>query len=445
MRRSDQRPEVKAPQRWRFPDPTRLWLDNGMQLMACDREGQHVAAVSLILDAPLNAEPVDVEGVATITQRCLDEGTAPHPGPLFAEALEDIGAVLGGSAGYPGSELSVEVPTDRLGEALTLLAEVVREPELRPDDVDRHRTLRLAEIEQLLANSAHRSAVEFRAACIPSRYRASRMVGGSQATVSAITPDDVLSFHERYYRPDAATLIISGELSGQEFAQAATAFGDWESPAEGYTSHEVPGSRTPHCWLIDRPGAVQADVRLGGFGIDRGDPRWADVQVATHALGGAFLSRLNRVLREEKGFTYGAHLVNTPMREGGLISMQGSFRTEVVPEALTLARDLLDLTSAPITQAEVTDAVNYTKGVAPLRYSTAQGITDRIAALVRDGVNVEFVNANFEAIGLVTPESATQSIMELLPPDGLTLVVVGDAASLHDRLLADGWLVEVRT
>jgi len=444
MRRSDHRPEVKAPQRWRFPDPTRLWLDNGMQLMACHREGQYVAAVSLVMDAPLNAEPVDIEGVATITQRCLDEGTLAHPGSSFADALEDIGAVLGGSAGYSGSELSVEVPTDRLGDALSLLAETVRQPELRPDDVDRHRSLRLAEIEHTLANSAHRASLEFRAACIPGRYRASRMVGGSTATVSAITHDDVLSFHERYYRPDGATLIISGDLSGEEFASAALAFGDWASPAEGYTSHEVPGSRTPHCWLIDRPGAVQADVRLGAFGIDRGDPRWADVQVATHALGGAFLSRLNKVLREEKGFTYGAHLVNTPMREGGLISMQGSFRTEVVAEALTLARGLLDLTAAPITQAEVTDAVNYTKGVAPLRYSTAQGVTDRMATLVRDGVNVEFVNANFEAIGLVTPESATQSISELLPPDALTLVVVGDAASLHDQLLAEGWPVEVR-
>jgi predicted Zn-dependent peptidase len=441
MRRSDQRPEVKAPPRWRFPDPTRLWLDNGMQLMACHREGQHVAAVCLVFDAPLNAEPADVEGVATITQRCLDEGTLSHPGPEFAERLEDIGAVLSGSAGYSGSELTMEVPGDRLDEALALLAEVVREPELRPDDVARHRTLRLAEIEQLLANSAHRASVAFRAAAIPARYRAARMVGGAAQTVAAITHADVVSFHERHYRPDGATLIISGDLSGREFARAAAVFGDWTNPPEGYFTHEVPQPRTPRCWLIDRPGAVQADVRLGAFGIDRGDPRWADLQVATHALGGAFLSRLNRVLREEKGFTYGAHLVNSPMRDGGLIAMQGSFRTDVVAEAATLARDLMDLTSKPITGAEVADAVNYTNGVAPLRYSTAQGVTDRISALVRDGVNVEFVNANFQALTLVTPESATQSILELLPMDGLSLVVVGDAAALQGPLQAEGWPV----
>jgi predicted Zn-dependent peptidase len=444
MRRTDQRPEVKAPPRWRFPDPTRLWLDNGLQLMACHREGQHVAAVSLVFDIPLNAEPVDAEGVATIVQRCLDEGTRTHPGPAFAERLEDIGAVMGGSAGYSGSELALEVPGDRLGEALGLLAEAVREPEFGADDIARHRTLRLAEIEQSLANSAQRAAVGFRSAVVGGRYRASRMTGGAARTVAAVTHDDVVAFHSRHYRPDGATLIISGDLSGREFAQAATAFGDWSNPPEGYFSHEVPQPRTPQCWLIDRPGAVAADVRLGAFGIDRGDPRWADLQVATHALGGAFLSRLNRVLREEKGYTYGAHLVNAPMRDGGLIAMQGSFRTEVVPEAVDVARHLLDLTGEPITSAEVADAVSFTNGVAPLRYSTAQGITDRISALVRDGVNVEFVNANFQALTLVTPESATQSIGELLPPDALTLVVVGDAEVLHDRLVADGWPVEVQ-
>jgi zinc protease len=129
------------------------------------------------------------------------------------------------------------------------------------------------------------------------------------------------------------------------------------------------------------------------------------------------------------------------MRDGGLLAMQGSFRTDVVPEAVSLARSLLDLTSKPITATEVADAVNFTNGVAPLRYSTAQGVTDRISALVRDGVNVEFVNANFQALRLVTPDSATQSIIELLPPDGLTLVVVGDASVLQETLHAEGWPV----
>ena len=441
MYRSEQRPEVRPPARWRFAEPAQTWLDNGLHVVANHRPGQHVAAVALVLDSPLNLEPAEVEGVATITQRCLDEGTSTHPGTRFAEALEDIGAVLTGGAGYSAATLTLEVPAARLGEALPLLAQAVREPELRAADVARHTSLRLAEIEHLLANSAHRAQLAFRTACIPPRYRASRVPGGTASTVEEITRADVISFHDTYYRPEGATLVISGDLDADVFARAGTAFGDWLPPGSTAVSHESPTARRPRCWLVDRPGAVQADVRLGGFGIDRSDPRWPDLHVATHALGGAFLSRLNRVLREEKGFTYGVHLANSPMRDGGLLAVAGSFRTEVVVEAVDLARELLDVTSSPITATEVADAVTYTNGVAPLRYSTASGVTDRIASLIGAGLSSEFVNASALALTRVTPESATQAIAELLPPDALSLVVVGDAAALQHPLIEAGWPV----
>ena len=209
----------------------------------------------------------------------------------------------------------------RLSEALPLLAEAISEPELRASDVERHQSLRLAEIDHTMANSSNRAQVAFRQACIPGRFRASRLAGGTAATVAAITRTDVRAYHARHYRPEGATLVISGDLTNEVYHQAAAAFGGWKVPGTLSVHHQTPVSRTPHCWLIDRPGAVQADIRLGGFGIDRGDPRWADLQVATHALGGAFLSRLNRVLREEKGFTYGVHLVNSPMRDGGLLAV----------------------------------------------------------------------------------------------------------------------------
>lgn len=441
MRQANSRPEVKTPPRWHFHEPERMWLDNGLQVLVSQRPGQHIASVALLLDIPLTVEPLDREGVAAITQHCLDEGTAGHPGTAFADRLEDLGAILSGATGHSAAEFYLDVPAERLAQALPLLAEAVREPELREADVSRLRQLRLAEIDHTMANSAQRAVLGFRAAAIAGRYRCSRMAGGRADSVEAVTTADVRAFHATYYRPEGATLVITGELPRDVFALANASFGDWLVPGSVAFQHESPMPRRPRCWIIDRPGAVQADVRLGCFGIDRSDPRWADLQVATHALGGAFLSRLNRVLREEKGYTYGVHLVNQPLRDGGLIAVQGSFRTEVVPAALDLARQLLDVTSAPITRAEVTDAVTYTTGVSPLRYSTASGVTERIASLIAAGVSVDFINANAYAISQVTPESATASLADVLPPDALTLVVVGDAATLTDPLLRDGWAV----
>ncbi len=439
MRRPDQRPEVGAPPRWRFGEPDRVWLDNGLQVLVCHRRGQYVASLCLSLDIPLDGEPDGLEGVATITQRCLDEGTLQHPGSSFAEALEDIGAVLDGSVSYSASQLYADVPVAKLAQALALIAEAIRSPQLDATEIERHCELRLAEIEQTKASSARTAQLAFRRACIPSRFRASRMAGGTEDSVSAITPAAVHAFHERHYRPEGATLIITGDLDHGVFAAAEAAFGDWVVPGTLAEVHRSPTRRLPHRWLIDRPGAVQADVRLGAFGIDRTDARWADVQVATHVVGGAFLSRLNRVLREERGFTYGVHLVNQPMRDGGLLAVQGSFRTEVVAEAISIAANLINLTEAPITEAEVAEAVSYHLGSAPLRYSTAQGVTQHLAALKAAGLTAEFIDANALALTQVTPTSATGALAELLPADRLSLVVVGDAAALRGPLAEAGW------
>ena len=103
--------------------------------------------------------------------------------------------------------------------------------------------------------------------------------------------------------------------------------------------------------LVDRPGAVQADIRYGAFGIDRRDPRWSAITVASYAMGGAFLSRLNAVLREDKGYTYGVRMAFSPLRQGGSFAVQGSFRTEVVADALQITRDLIDIGPSPFTGA----------------------------------------------------------------------------------------------
>jgi len=433
------RPGVLPPREWNFPVPKRRVLDNGMTVLAFQRDGQHIASAELVLDVPLTGEPADREGVGTLTQRCLAEGTRTHPGSDFATAVDSLGAVVDGLAGHSATQLMLEVPAARLAPGLALLAESLIEPELADADVERLREIRLAEIDQELANSAHRAAVAFRSAVMPGRFRAARPSGGLAETVANVETADVVAFHERY-RPPGATLVLAGDFASDPFAAAEAAFGGWSAAPGELPVHETPVARPATCQLIDRPGAVQADVRLGGFGLDRADPDHAALAVACHALGGSFLSRLNRELREERGFTYGVHLVNHPLRTGGLVAVQGSFRTGVVAEALERARDILDVRAAPITDAEVAKAVSYARGVAPLQYSTAPALAGGVATLAADGLTYEYVDEHARALGRVTPESATAALQRVLPPDRLTLVVVGDAETLAEPLRAAGWL-----
>lgn len=434
-------PEVRAPETWHYPTPEESFLDNGIRVLVHRMPGQQVISAVLQLDLPLTAEPRELEGVATICARVLDEGSVAHPGDRFAEVLETEGAAFYAAQGFSGLQAMVDVPARRLGPALELLAEAVRRPELNASDVERQVALRLAEIDQLRANPAQLASTSFRELVFDPISRVQRMAGGGPETVRAITPDAVRAFHRDHYGPRGATLILAGDFTEDPVPLAAAALGDWSVADQAPASHPAAVPGTPGAVLLPRPGAVQADLRLGGFGIDRTDPRWPALQVASYAVGGAFLSRLNKVLREERGYTYGVGLQQAPLRAGGSYAVAGSFRTEVAGPALAEARALLDLGDAPITEAEVRDAQNFFTGVSPLRYSTADGLADQTAMLVQQGLQPDWMNGYLAGIRATTAETATAAYQQIVDLDALSLVVVGDAEALTDPIREAGFAV----
>jgi predicted Zn-dependent peptidase len=156
-------------------------------------------------------------------------------------------------------------------------------------------------------------------------------------------------------------------------------------------------------------------------------------------MGGAFLSRLNAVLREEKGYTYGVRMNFGPLRTGGSFAVQGSFRTEVVVESLAITRELIKVDDMPFTSQEVDDAVAFFTGVSPLRYATAEGVADQAATQVLAGLPDDYVDRSLALLRSVTSEAATEAYRSVVHPDNLTLVIVGDAERLADPLRASGF------
>lgn len=437
------RPAIRPPAAWHAPAPAASTLANGLRVLAFRMPGQYVTSVALVADLPMTAEPRDREGVGALTAGTLDQGTATHPGTAFADAVEACGAILHAGSGHSHVAVHLDVPTTHLAPAASLLAEALADPELADADVDRHRRLRLAQLEQQRARGADRANQVFRHVLIDPALRSQRLAAGEADTVAAVTGADVRAFHGRFYGPGGATLVVAGEVTDADVALLADALAAWENPRQERARHETAAAQPPRVVLVDRPGSVQADLRYGWLTVDRTDPRFGALQIAAHALGGAYLSRLNGVLREEKGYTYGASLVTAPLRSGGLTYAQGSFRTEVVGDALRLLPGLVDVTDAPLTLAERDRASDYLVGVTPLRYATAGGLCESLTSLVAAGLGPDFIDAQLAAWGSVTPEEATGAAAELLRPDAATLVVVGDAEALTPQLAAAGFAAEV--
>ena len=438
------RPAVPEPQVWHFPQPEVIMLANGLTLWVFHLPGQHVIAADLVIDLPLSVEPRNREGVGLLCARVADEGTLRHPGAAITEELERRGAAYSAHVWHTATVCSLDVPSTRLADALPLFAEIVLEPAYAPTDVARHVALRRSEIAHTRASAPGSAAMARRSVQFLDDSRFSRAVGGTEDSIAGITAPDLHAFHDVHWRPDRATLVIAGDLPVDVVARLEAGFGSW-APAGHAGVPAAPdwrpatttaGRRVVH--LVDRPDAVQAEIRLCGRAIDRSDPRLSSLQVAATALGGSFLSRLNSVLREELGYTYGAHLGVAPMRSGGQWTASWSCRTEVTADALAHALDILAL-AEPLTREEVRDAVNYLVGVAPLRYDTAGGIAEQARSLAADAQDADYPNRHFARVAATTAEDATGLVRELIRPDDCWIVVVGAAAELSPALSAAGF------
>lgn len=433
------RPGVAAAHPWSFPEPREIFLGNGARVWLYDLPGQHVISGQVVLDVPVNNEPPALEGLATITVRTSDEGSLDHPGSLLAELVEDLGATYCGSATQSATTCTIEVPSTRLAACLELFAEIIMRPAHEAADVERHVALRLAEIRQAMVRSSSLVQLAFQKAIFDPATRMGRPTAGHASSVAAITPQAVAGFHRRWWRPDAATIILAGALPPDADELVAAAFGGWQ-PSGEQTEHlpGIPNPAGPMIWVVDRPGSVQADIQIGTLGPNRLDHRWAGLEVAACAIGGSFGSRLNAALREERGYTYGAHAGFRPMRTTSLFTVRTSCRTDVAAAATAEALRLLDVATDPLTQAEVDDARAYLLGVAPLHFQTAITIADQAASLAEAGMPPDWVNLHQQRVAAITPQQASRSFAEAVRREELSVVLCGDASHLIGDLAAAG-------
>lgn len=443
------RPEITPADPWLFPTPTTRTLPNGLRTMVFDLPGQHVVSAILVIDLPLSLELPELEGIATIALRASDEGTIQHPGQSLLDALESAGAAYEGSASASATICSIDVPSTRLARALELFGEIVQHPSYDVADVERHVALRTSEIEQTMTNPSSLAALAVRAVTFDRSSRDSRPQGGTRASVAKVTPDLVRGFHDRHWRAEGSTLILAGDLFGTDVnGLVERAFGSWDRGA-GPALHVVPLPSSepvvregkPVVHLVDLPGAVQTELRVAGLGVDRTSMDFAPLQIAAMAMGGSFGSRLNSLLREDLGYTYGVHFSVAPARLGGTWAVSCAVRTEVAVDALQRTLDLMAL-DEPFTDEEVRDAVNQQLGIAPLRYDTAGAIASQAATLAAAGWGPEFVNLHFSRLAAVTPTTASAAYRRIVAPQSSRLVLVGDAAVLTPQLEAAGFVVE---
>ncbi|MCL2652513.1 MAG: insulinase family protein [Propionibacteriaceae bacterium] len=428
------KPQVQAAQPWRFPPVDETVLPNGLQVSTVNLPGQRVVTMTLLLDVPLTAEPRQTEGVAALAMQACDEGTLPHPGSELVDALEGCGAVTqDAGAGLDGSTITIEAPASRLAQALPLLAEMVAEPAYDEADIQRLVESRLLVIATGLVSPPVQASKALRAWLLPT-HRVGRLLSGDTETVATITRDDVVAWHQRVAQPVRARLVLAGELPSDVNDLVHGAFGSWSPGKMSMPEAEPwPPVATGKVVVVDHPDAAQVSLRIGTVTPGRTSSDWPALQVANATVGAMFGSRLNRVLREERGLTYGAGSGLTSLRDAAFFTMQAECRPEVAAEATSLALQLLDLSAAPVTPDEARDAIAYITGATPLHLATADAIAAQVTSFALCNLPPTWFDEYTAAARRVTAEDATEAFARHIQPTSLVVALCGPA----ELLLAD--------
>ena len=435
------RPTPGTPTPWAFPQPDRTTLGNGITVLYCDRPGQQLVAVDVLLDVPLAAEPEGLDGIAGILARALNEGTDTLTAEEFAAELERAGATLDAHADHPCIRVSLEVPASRLPRGLTLLADALRAPALPEDEIERLVANRLDEIVHEQANPARRAAKALYADLFAADDRLSRPRGGTADSVKAIDRPAVKAFYDAHIRPATTTVVVVGDLTGTDLpALLESTLGAWTgTPADASVHAPVTADDTGRVVIVDRPGSVQTQLLIGRIGPDRHDDSWAAQILGTYCLGGTLTSRLDRVLREEKGYTYGVRAFAQPLRSAAdgsgraLLAISGSVDTASTAPALADTWTILrTLAAEGLTDAERDEAVQFLVGVAPLKYETAGSVSGTLADQVEQGLPDDYQSEVYRKLAELGTAAATEAVVEAFPPERLVTVLVGDAAVIAD-------------
>lgn len=442
------RPALGDPVTWSFPDVVTTSPGPGLTVHRLHLPGRGLVAVDLRLDAPILLDPQGREGLALITSRALDEGSAQRDGNAFAAALDRVGAEMHTGAGTAGMRVSVDVPAEHLAEALDLLAEAALAPVFPAREVDRIVQQRLDAIRQQLARPDHRIGIVEREVMVDG-HRCALPNGGTLDTVGRLDRDQTAAFHRDHVLTGPATLVVAGDLSGVDVDDLASRrLGHFlQAQRDVHAPVPLPVASAPRVVVVDKPEAVQTQLLLSRPGPDRRAADWAAARVASYVLGGTLTSRLDIVLREDKGYTYGIRSRLSTYRRGGIAQLaSGSVDTATTGDAVRLALQIIGrLAQEGPTAEERAAAVDYMVGVRPLALETPRALVSEISRNLGDDLPATYTDTELEALREVTVDQVAAAAERYLRPEDCTVIAVGDASAIAPELEQLGHAeVEVR-
>ncbi|HEX4346460.1 MAG TPA: pitrilysin family protein [Vicinamibacterales bacterium] len=422
-----------------FPPYEIRTLPNGLQVVAVLRHEQPLVSMRLIVRAGSALDPRDKPGVARLVASLLDQGTVSMTAPQLNDAIDFVGGDMSTGADADLSFVRIIVMKDSFDFGLQLLSDMTRLPTFSPQEVERQRQ-RMQSVLDVQSQDARSIADEAFSRIVYGPHPYGLPHGGTPTSLATIERDDLAAFHDKYFVPNNALLAVVGDLSADEAFDAVNrVFGGWRQgdvPAPAFPAPPSPARRVV---VIDKPDAVQTEIRVGHIGVKRNTSDYMALNLALRILGGEGANRLHQVLRNEHSLAYSAQAIMDAKRDAGDFEAETSTRTDATGEAVRLIIDeFWRLQRERVSEQELTDAKSFLVGSFPLTIERPDAIATQVLDKLLFGLPVQELQSLRDRVNAVTVDDIERVSRYYLNPDRLSIVLVGNAAKFTPQLKRAG-------
>ena len=427
------RPPSGAPASLRLPAIQMRTLKNGIKVAVLEQHELPVVSVRVVVDAQALLDPPGKEGVAGFTSQMLAEGTTARTADQLAEAFADLGNTV-----RPDGFTTV---TANLDSSLVLLADMLLHPAFPQSSLDRIRQNSLAALKRSRDQPNFLARRVFVNAVWGAGHPYERTT--TEPSLNAITRDDLVAFHGKYYRPQNVKIVVAGDVTpAVAAAKIEKALGKW--PAGGFRARYVIPPAKPMApgtiYLFDRPNSPQSVLLVGTVGPARNNPDFYAIDLMNTTLGGAFSSRVNLNLREAHAFTYGASTGFTyrmTPQPGEFVAASPVASAKTDSALVELLKELRDIRGTrPLTAAELAFAKSSATKSLPLNFETVDQIAGAGALVLREGLPLDYFNTLSARYRAVTASQANGAARKYIDPSRLAIIIVGDRKQIEAGLRA---------
>jgi len=433
-------PEIGKAQPVRLPAFQRMTLSNGLQVVLAERHELPSVRMSMIVNAGFASDYLAQPGTASMTSSLLLDGTDKYTALQLNDEVQRLGLQVGSHAFLDTTTVSVVGLTSKLKPALDILADIVEHPSFSAEEIGRQKKIQVSGIEQEKTQGVGIALRVMPPLLFGDKHPYGVPVWGTGTVLSveSLTRENLMHFHEQWYRPNNATLVIVGDTTLAQLKPLLEAALDgWKkAPLPVRAIPVVKAPVSPGFYLIDRPGAQQSVLMAGTIAPSQTSPNDVALEMWNNILSGTFTGRLNMNLREKKHWSYGTSSLLVPTAGQRPYLVIAQVQTDKTKDSLVeMEKEIQGMAgSQPVTASELRGAVDQATKSLPGSRETSSAVSSSIESIVAYHLPENFYATYADRADALTPAELSSAADTFFHPKQLVWIIVGDRAKIESAL-----------